>query len=127
MQGGVKPAPPTAARLGRWLAALVVVAGGTATSFGVAAQDRARSDSLAPARSGLQWLQSIQQAAVRVNDRLLGAIVGRPEWQRSVLRAPAVLWHREINEIVLEVPPGTGPFCVAAVEFVRPSKRGRRH
>jgi sigma-E factor negative regulatory protein RseB len=61
-----QPAPPMAARLGRWLAALVL-AGGAASSFGVLAQDRDRVGGAAAARTGLQWLQSIQQAAVRVN------------------------------------------------------------
>ena len=58
--------PRPAEALNRWLAALIVISA-AAASCGALAQDRSRMQSGIPARSSLQWVQSIQQAAVRVN------------------------------------------------------------
>jgi sigma-E factor negative regulatory protein RseB len=52
--------------LNRWLAVLIFISA-AATSYGALAQDRGRMQSAVPDRSPLQWVQSIQQAAVRVN------------------------------------------------------------
>ncbi len=58
--------PRPSEALNRWLAVLIFISA-AATSYGALAQDRSRMQSAAPARSSLQWVQSIQQAAVRVN------------------------------------------------------------
>jgi sigma-E factor negative regulatory protein RseB len=58
--------PRPAEALNRWLAVLIFISA-AATSYGAPAQDRSRMQSAAPTRSSLQWVQSIQQAAVRVN------------------------------------------------------------
>ena len=58
--------PRFAEALNRWLAVLIFISG-AAASYGALAQDRSRMQSAVPARSSLQWVQSIQQAAVRVN------------------------------------------------------------
>ena len=60
-------APHPAVVFNRWLFTALVLFSGAATSFAVLAQERGRAGSTAPVRSPLQWLQSIQQAAVRVN------------------------------------------------------------
>ena len=59
-------APRRAVAWNRWLASMIFITGAAASSA-VAAQDRGRSAPTPPARTSLQWVQSIQQAAVRVN------------------------------------------------------------
>jgi sigma-E factor negative regulatory protein RseB len=61
-----RPAPRSAVLISRWVAALVIISGAAASTAPLA-QDRSRAGGSPPARSSLQWLQSIQQAAVRVN------------------------------------------------------------
>ncbi len=66
------------------------------------------------------------RARVLVNGRDLGTVLARPTWTLGVLKAPAALWHREVNEVALEPAPAGVPFCLASVEFGRAAnKRGR--
>jgi sigma-E factor negative regulatory protein RseB len=59
-------APRSAVPGNRWLHLMILV-GGAALSCAAAAQDRNRIAAASPARTPLQWVESIQQAAVRVN------------------------------------------------------------
>jgi sigma-E factor negative regulatory protein RseB len=62
----VPVAPQSAVKFNRWLAALLF-ASGAAASLTAFAQDRQRPGGTVSARTELQWVQAIQQAAMRVN------------------------------------------------------------
>jgi sigma-E factor negative regulatory protein RseB len=59
-------APRSAVPGNRWLLSMIFV-GGAALSCAAAAQDRSRIAAASQARTPLQWVESIQQAAMRVN------------------------------------------------------------
>ena len=63
--GPFPPAARAAVALRRWLPVLVMAT--AATGMTVRAQERPRAESAPQVRSSLQWVQAIQQAAVRVN------------------------------------------------------------
>jgi sigma-E factor negative regulatory protein RseB len=65
--GAVRPAARATAALDRWLAVLFMTVVATAGAPASHAQDRARPDVATPVRTPLQWVQAMQQAAVRVN------------------------------------------------------------
>lgn len=67
----------------RWLPALAFVAGAI-VALGVPAQERARQSGALPVRSELQWIQSIQNAAVRVN--YSGTVVYQSDGEMSSSR-----------------------------------------
>jgi hypothetical protein len=52
-----------------------------------------------------------------VNGHEAGTIAGGPAGTPGSLRLPAPLWHRELNDLVLD--PGAGSVCVEAFELVR--------
>ena len=56
---------------------------------------------------------------VSVNGREAGTIVPGPSWAEHTVPAPAGLWRRNLNEVVLEAGPGEAP-QVDRIRFERP-------
>ena len=54
---------------------------------------------------------------IRVNGQEAGTIARGPAGTPGSLRLPAPLWHRELNDLVVD--PGAGSVCVEALELVR--------
>ena len=66
-----------------------------------------------------------QEAAVFVNGRIAGLLPAGSGWSRSSLRTSSDFWRRELNEIVLAPTSEEQALCVADVEFVRKSRKGK--
>jgi hypothetical protein len=66
-----------------------------------------------------------QDASVRVNGRAAGRLLARPEWGRASFRVASDFWQRELNEVEIETADGASGLCVASVEFVWTSRKGR--
>ncbi|MFI5182749.1 MAG: hypothetical protein ACHQNV_00005, partial [Vicinamibacteria bacterium] len=66
------------------------------------------------------------EATVLVNGRVAGHLPAGPRWSRASFRVASDLWRRELNEVVIDSAGGSGSLCVASVEFVWTSRKGRR-
>jgi hypothetical protein len=64
-------------------------------------------------------LDGAGEVRIRVNGHEAGSIATGPAAAIGTLRLPAPLWHRELNDLVLD--PGAGSVCVEAFELVRVS------
>ena len=58
-----------------------------------------------------------QDLRVKVNGRDAGAVRIGETWTDGLLRLPASLWHRELNDVT--VVPSAGTVCVDGFDFVR--------
>lgn len=67
-----------------------------------------------------------QEVAVFVNGREAGRLPAGREWSRPSFRVGAGFWRRELNEIAFAPVGEGGGVCVASVEFVVTSRKGRR-
>ncbi|MFI5183687.1 MAG: hypothetical protein ACHQNV_04755 [Vicinamibacteria bacterium] len=66
------------------------------------------------------------EATVLVNGRVAGRLPAGPRWSRASFRVASDLWRRELTEVVIDSAGGSGSLCVASVEFVWTSRKGRR-
>ena len=69
-------------------------------------------------RLGVRALEGPVLARVSVNGREIGRVDVLPDnWQQPRLLAPAALWRRELNDVVIEADGG--PLALREVRFVR--------
>lgn len=68
-------------------------------------------------RLGVRAISQPSEALVHINGSEAGRIYALPTWQEQRLVAPAALWRRELNDVVIETRGG--PLALSAVRFVR--------
>jgi hypothetical protein len=69
--------------------------------------------------------EGAQDASVRVNGRTAGRLPAGPEWSRASFRVASDFWRRELNEVEIETTDRANGLCVASIEFVWTSRKGR--